>query len=371
MRKLVTLQRVVRLDPIKGADRIELATVLGWQIIVKKGEFSVGDTCVFFEIDSILPNEPRYTFLGSTKLYNGKAGHRLASTKMRGAISQGLVLPLTLFPEDLGNIIGEDISEKLHVTKYDVSIRRTGRGLVTGQTKGKFPSFLRKTDQERIQNLPTYFDIHKDSLFEETLKLEGSSLSIFKIKIDLPWYKRILPKVGFNVKNSYFGVCSRNLEIKRGDKYSKTFDNTGTISTYKQSDFWEAAVKYNIEKELPVGYAIQGELIGPRIQSNHEQVDSLEYYVFDIWDIDEQQYLTPTDRHRFLSTHFTTLPHVPVVGIDVPIFKEVLGMADLLKRVEGESMNGGISEGRVYKHMTNPDITFKAISNKYLLRYES
>ena len=247
-------------------------------------------------------------------------------------------------------------------------------GLRAGQTAGKFPSFIPKTDQERIQNLLYYWEVYKDSIFEETLKLDGSSLTAFKVKQELTiWQKLMRPirkLLGLQeYKSYYFGVCSRNLEIKPDDNYQTTFDNKGKPSEYKQSDFWYAARKYELEQKLPVGYALQGELIGPRIQSNHERVNDLEFYVFDIWDIHNQKYLPSAERLQFVKS--LGIPHVPFVGY-TKIFQECKNLDELLERVEGESMNPNtISEGRVYKHIDIPDITFKCISNSYLLKCEA
>jgi len=373
MRKLVSIREISAKYPIEGADLIELVQVDGWQCIAKKGEFEVGTPCVYFEIDSFLPLEERYAFLKKTSKFDGKEGYRIRSMKMRGVISQGLALPLSMFNNiDQDYSVGDDITSQLGVIKYDNAQSKFDqkKGLKSGQPAGKFPSFLRKTDQERIQNLISYFDSLKEEEFEETLKLDGSSLTAFHIPEPLPWYKKLANLIGFNYTHTRFGVCSRNLEIKPSDDYVKTFQNGNKSSTYAQSDFWKAALKYNLPNVLPVGYALQGELIGPKIQSNHEKVDSLEFYVFDIYNIEEERYLTPTERDYMMSGVLQNVPHVPVVNKSIKIF-EKYDLQGLLSRVEGQSMNPGtISEGRVYKSVTNPNITFKAISNKYLLKAE-
>jgi RNA ligase (TIGR02306 family) len=225
-----------------------------------------------------------------------------------------------------------------------------------------------KTDQERIQNLTDWFDRYKDIVWEETLKLDGSSCTMYKIERELTWFEKIKSFLGFKVNPVHFGVCSRNLEIKRNDSYEKTFDNDGKISTYKQSDFWTVARKYNVEQKLPVGFALQGELIGPRIQANHEKVEDLMYFVFDIWDIKEQRYLTPYERKDFIEV--LGILHVPLVDY-VKIFEVCKNVHELLERVKGESMNPGtISEGRVYKSIDGTK-SFKCINNEYLLKCEA
>lgn len=372
MRKLATIRQIDRLIPIEGKDRICVAQIGGWNVIVKKSEFSEGDQCVFFEIDSFLPDKPIFEFLKKTTTYQGKTGYRLKTMKMSGIISQGLALPLHLFPE-LPQLLEPrtDVTDLLGVIKYDnqVATHEKKPGLKSGNAQGKFPAFIPKTDQERIQNLTSYFRIYEHILFEETLKLDGSSMTCYKIDRAPTWWEAIKSFFGFHSELTHFGVCSRNLEIKRTDNYETTFDNGGKSSTYRQTDFWDAARAYDIESKLPKGYAVQGELIGPRIQSNHEKVDKLEYYIFDVYDIENSRYLLPDERRKFCQIN--GLPHVPVVNEAIPIFEQCTDVQSLLSRVEGESMNPGtISEGRVFKSCTDGHVTFKAISNQYLLKSE-
>ena len=364
-RKLVTVRKISALTDIPGADLISLSTIDGWQVIVKKTEFTIGDACLFFEIDSFLPLEPRYEFLKKTTKFDGKEGYRLKSMKMRSCLSQGLALPLSMFPEITDPKEDFDYSEKLGVIKYDnESQAYVGKpGMKKDKVRGNFPSYIPKTNQERIQNLTTYFSTLVDEEFEETLKLDGSSLTCYKIIHTPTLWERVKSIFGIKHKAYHFGVCSRNLELTPTANNRLVFDNQGKESIYDQSDFWTAAYKYKLEDKLPTGYAVQGELIGPKIQDNHEKVIELQYYVFDVFNIKTGLYLLPQERREFCALH--DIPHVPVVNTS---FKPLqLGLDNLLKHVEGESMNPGtVSEGRVYKHVTKPT-TFKAISNKYLL----
>lgn len=364
-RKLVTIQQITAITDIPGADLIALATIQGWQVIVKKTEFSVGDACLFFEIDSFLPLEPRYEFLKKTTKFDGKEGYRLRTMKMRGVLSQGLALPLSMFPEITNPKVDFDYSEKLGVIKYDNEIQTyQGKpGLKAGKARGNFPSFIPKTDQPRIQNLTAYFSALVDEEFEETLKLDGSSMTCYKIGHTPTLWEKVKSIFGIKYKPYHFGVCSRNVDLKPTADQVQIFNNQGKESIYDQSDFWTAAYKYKFEDKLPEGYAIQGELIGPKIQANQEKVKELEFYCFDVYNIHTGKYLLPLERREFCALH--NIPHVPVVYTNAKPLQ--LGLEGLLKHVEGESMNPGtVSEGRVYKHVTKP-ITFKAISNKYLL----
>lgn len=352
MRKLVTIRTISQLLPIPNKDRICLAIIDGWSVIVKKEEFNVGDKCLFFEIDSFLPFTDTFSFLGKPIIYKGKPGYRLKTMKMAGALSQGLALPLHMFPTITDTSL-DDYTEQLGVIKYDVAeVVSFQSPASTGPQEGKFPVFIPKTDQERIQNLTHYFDTHKHHEFEETLKLDGSSMTCYKIPKQPSIIDRIKTWFGIKTTTYHFGVCSRNFELKPSE-----------------SNFWKAARKYNIEKRLPIGYAIQGELLAPNIQSNHEKVNDVEYHIFDVYNIKEQRYLLPSERRAFVHLFLTT-PHVPVVSTAVRIFEQH-DLQSLLKHVEGQSINPNtISEGRVYKSTTNPSLTFKAISNQYLLKSE-
>lgn len=355
MRKLVTIREIKALYPIPKADRIEQAIIDGWSVIVKKDEFKVGDLCVFYEIDSFCPKEPRYEFLGKTKVYKETEGYRIKTMKIRKTLSQGLALPLSMFPELEGPSLNDDVTQMLNITKYDVSeVQPNDRNVESKRKLRNFPTFLPKTDQERIQNLTYYFTTLQNEGFEETLKLDGSSMTIYKKSIKLPWYKSLLNYLGLNIKTYEFGVCSRNIDLKEDI-----------------SNFWKMARKLDLESKLPVDYAIQGELCGPKIQANHEKLHDYEFFLFDIFDIKRQKYLTPSERAHMMSESLQTVKHVPVISPTIKIFKDHNSLDSLLKHVEGDSLNSGIiSEGRVYKSIANPSITFKVISNKYLLKCE-
>lgn len=370
MRKLATIQRIKSIHPIENADSIECITVKGWELVAKKGEFSVDDLCCFFEIDSFLPNEPRFEFLKDLKTHQGTQGYRLRTKKLRGQISQGLAMPLSEFPELPFYIEDLDVTDALKVIKYDNQIPERKGNVRIGKVDGKFPEFLPKTDQERIQNLTAWFERYNHLEWEETLKLDGSSLTAYKIKRKFSLFDKLKKLFGIKVPDYHFGVCSRNLELKRTDNFIKQFDNNGQVTEHNQSDYWKVALKYNIENVLPIGYAVQGELIGEKIQSNHEKIDGLDFYVFDVYNIAEQRYLTPTERADMFTKELKTLKHVPILGV-VKILRHCPNIPSLLERVKGESMNKGtISEGRVYKAMDGTK-SFKCINNDYLLRCET
>lgn len=245
-RKLASIRIITEIKPIDGADNIELAIVDGWQCVVKKGEFIVGQLCVYFEIDSFLPIKPEFEFLrkSSYKKMNDKEGFRLKTIRLRGQLSQGLVLNLDSvgLPKDFSRPYGpdffenhNDITEILGIEKYESPIPAQ----LAGKVKGNFPSFIRKTDQERVQNIWNKVKDLKES-FEVSIKLDGTSCTYY-------------------YNNGVFGVCSRNLEI------IETEGNT----------LWDIAKACKIEeslREYGKNVALQGEVIGEGIQGNPENI---------------------------------------------------------------------------------------------------
>lgn len=349
-RKLATVRTIAAVLPIEGADQIELVKIDGWQCVVKKGEFKVGDPCVYFEIDSLLPIQDRYEFLRKSsyrKQVDGTEGFRLRTIKLRGQLSQGLALPLGGLGLTQGAYgsshtyvdIGEDVTELLGVTKYEAQVPTC----LKGDAVGMFPSFIRKTDEERIQNLSHFFTLHKDTEFEATIKLDGSSCT-------------------FYYKDGEFGVCSRNINLK---------ENEGNA-------FWEAAKKLNLPERMKAygrNIAIQGELVGEGIQKNPEGLKSKEFFAFNIWEIDEQRYMIPAERQVVLA-QLSRLPgpfitQVPLLSSRVRIFVEMPNIDKLLEYVDGPSLNAPVREGVVFKSLGLVDgqlVSFKCINNKYLLK---
>lgn len=318
MRKLASIKRIDSISPIPGADKIEVATVGGWQVVVRKGEFEPGQLVTYIEIDSWVSEEVA-PFLFKGREYNGVKGERLRTIKLRGQISQGLILPASSFYAE-----GEDVTEFLGIQKWEKPVSASLGGL----QKGNFPDFIPKTDQERIQNLPWVFD-NTDTKYEVTVKLDGSSMTVYSTE-------------------GKIGVCSRNIELKL-DQEGNTFVDTSK--------------KIFTDPSLFHGYAIQGELMGPRIQGNREGLKTHEFYVFDIFDIDKQLYLIPKERMEFCNR--LGLKHVPILTFMtlscLPSMKHVLEYADNAK-----SLNNPVAEGVVFKSMDG-QFSFKVISNKYLL----
>ena len=192
MRKMATIRQIEAINSIEGADAIDIATIGGWKVVIKKGEYSVGDSVVYCEVDSFIPAAVAPFLIKNNKprIFNGVEGERLRTARFRGQISQGLVLAL---PDELKSCeLGADVSEFFGIVKYEPPIPAQLAGMV----KGLFPSFLQKTDQERVQNLAVSDLVGS---YFVTEKLEGTSATYF-------------------YRDGEFGVCSRNLELAETDK---------------------------------------------------------------------------------------------------------------------------------------------------------
>ena len=367
-RKLASIRRIADIQPIEGADAIVVATVDGWKVVVKKDEFKVGDLAVYLEIDSWVPHElaPFLSKGQEPRVYNGVKGERLRTIKLRGQVSQGLLLAThdrgifsVLASKDSALLFetaeeGMDLTEALGIQKWEAPIPAQ----LQGQAAGMFPtSLIPKTDQERIQNcfgeiqkrakrfatekvwnaetqtleehpvvVPEDF---KEPTYEVTMKLDGSSCTIFRWEDELR-------------------VCSRNLELKINEENK---DNTFVAMALKIGD------------KIPNGLAVQGEVMGHGVQGNREEFKEHRFFVFDIFDIAKHTYLAPGERRSVC--HMIGLEHVPVLGTE---WKAPTSVEEGLALAEGPSINHKIREGLVWKCNEDPSFSFKTISNQFLLK---
>ena len=372
-RKLASIRRIADIQPIEGADAIVVATIDGWKVVVKKGEFNVGDLAVYLEIDSWVPHElaPFLSKGQEPRVYNGEKGERLRTIKLRGQVSQGLLLKtdqlvFAIETKSIGpdssavlrieklDYEGADLTEALGIQKWEAPIPAQ----LQGQAAGSFPtSLIPKTDQERIQNcfgeiqkrakrfatekvwnaetqtleehpvvVPEDFE---EPTYEVTMKLDGSSCTIFRWEGELR-------------------VCSRNLELKINEENK---DNTFV------------AIALKIGDRIPDGIAVQGELMGPGIQGNREGFTEHKFFVFDMFDINKHEYVPPV--YCRMNCHLLELDHVPVLGTD---WKAPNSVEEGLAFAEGPSINHKVREGLVWKCNEDPSFSFKTISNQFLLK---
>ena len=377
MRKLASIQRIGMVLPFEGADAIEIVTVNSWKVVSKKSEFKEGDLCVYFEIDSFLPMEKDFEFLrkSSNKKMGDLEGFRLKTIKLRGQVSQGLCLPLSILekedemkigiskqpwgdqlqlgPYDDAIVIeeGADVTEYMCVLKYEPPIPAE----LSGKVKGGFPGFIRKTDEERIQNMTKEYDSMRDKHYYVTEKLDGSSATYY-------------------FRDGVFGVCSRNLELADPGEFEPgtVIGNDGVERPKKENTFWKVAKELLIREKLSSlgeNYAIQGELIGEGVQGNPYKIKGHTLRLFNVFNIDTQEYLSLDDMVHFLhkiNVDDKPLELVPVINYDYklpPIIEEILSYAEGKSRLyEGAEREGIVIRNR------DKSISFKAISNNFLLK---
>lgn len=373
MRQLASIQKIVDIKPIEGADKIEQISILGWNCVAKKGDFNIGELVCYFEIDSILSEE----ILKKANLWDKdknkgmlgrKSGQVLTTRKFKGSIAQGLILPFQiLLSPDIKISEGMDLTEILKIEKYEKYVeadnipgaanrKRSWQYKLAQKFKpaifflskyipwfekfigtgGPFPHFITKTDQTRIQNLTREWHVLSEFDYEVTEKMEGTSSTYF-------------------YHNGDYGVCSRNLRL------SNSIENHFGI-IQKKHDIFKKLKKY--KKNI----AIQGEIIGPSIQGNYYNLPEHELKIFDIFLIDEQRYALPHERTDILmELGFTFDNCAPILDISFcPANKtidEILLIADEKSKINLKFNREGI----VFKSLTT-QTSFKAISNSYLLK---
>ena len=328
MRKMASIRQIAEVKPIPDADRIEAVRVDGWWVVAAKGEHQEGDPVVYLEVDSWVPSTIAPQSLakdGKWRVYNGVEGERLRTVRLRKQLSQGLVLPLSVLPDGSVQEIGMDVSELLGVQKWEAPDDAPKHA----DAKGNFPSFIPKTDQERVQNLVHVLPQYAGELFEVSLKLDGQSMTVYKY-------------------DGKVGVCSRNLELKEGD-----------------NPLWNIARELGLLDKIPEGWAIQGEYLSPKVQGNHEKVDKPMFYCYNMYHIASGRYINPWTTRG--NCEHLGIPHVPVLNSDWMMPEDVT-VEMLLEMAEGAGMNHGVKrEGLVFKQ-NNGQFSFKVISNSYLLK---
>lgn len=378
-RQLASIQKIVSLEPIKDADQIEKATVLGWSLVVKKTEFKVGDLCIYIEIDSILPEWPEFEFLRSKKF-------KIKTIKLRGQISQGIAFPISTVWSRLNKKYrlnsdikeGDDVTDILEIRKYDPEaerekalmdekariernrlkkfmmrnslFRKVYFLLFKKEKKSSFPPFIKKTDEDRIQLFPNICEQEKDTIFDVTEKLDGQSATYFAIqnpsRIQRIW------------KPYIFGVCSRNFQLFVPDN----------------STYWNAAKKFFIEDKL-VGHlrknknngitriVLQGEILAPKVQGNKYAVGDVDFYAFNL--------ITNTAPYKtdllMVWCKANNIKHVPILDTS---FKLKPTISEMVEYAKGKSVLRDIHREGVVIRNYEKNISFKVINPLFLLAYQ-
>ena len=360
MRKLASVKTVSDIMPIEGKDRIVLAMIDGWSVIVKKGEFNIGDKCVYVEIDSVLPDKPEFDFLR-------KNNFRIKTMKMAGVISQGICFPLSILPEKAKGTyeVDEDVTDVIGIKQYERTMDKEPvettsapkkkypqflmrmawfRKLVLPKKQSKgFPTFISKTDETRIQNMPFILKDKREWIATEKVDGQSGTFCLVRHKSRIPFIKD---------KFEYI-VCSRNLRLF-------TKDN---------SSYWRVSDKYQIENALRnmIGerewIALQGECIAPNVQGNKYKVTDADFYAFNL--------IYPTGRLDSLMAKSICNQHgmnfVPILATDYVLPDTV---NEVLEYAHGESQLGEtLREGIVFRSKDGKQ-SFKAVDPQFLLKYD-
>lgn len=279
--KLASLETITEIEPIPGADLIELARVQGWQSVIKKGAYKIGDQVIFVPIDTVLTPREWNKFLWDKN--DPSKPIRIKTVKLRGAISQGVIFPKSLVSaqevwdhmEDSLEDVG--LASMLGITKYEKPVPVQ----LAGQAKGNFPTHLvSKTDEDNLKsNIKVLEELKEAEWVEACVKLDGTSGTFIK-ELD-----------------GTFRVCSRNLELQDGDNV-----------------YWQMARKYNIQEILKPGYCIQGEIVGPGIQKNPAGLSEVGLYLFNMTDLTTYKPVNKLNWVDGLGVS-SAIPGVPVVKI--------------------------------------------------------
>lgn len=349
---LATIQKVSKLTPIECADLIETATVLGWEIVVKKGEYKEGDLCTYIQIDTVVPDRPEFEFLRERKF-------RVRTIKLRKQISQGLIVPLPSGKwregDDVTEIIGVKKYEKpdnnperyekprmpkvwyrkwFYIFKYNFLFKLFPR--LQRLSRSSFPKHLVSiTDEERIQNMPKVLEQYKGKEFVVSYKLDGSSITIIHSKV---------------LCKSKFRICSRRFELhdKKNDWYRVFIATRFDLEVLK-------IVRYFNTNDI----IVQGEAIG-KFNGNHHNLQSEQIRLFNIYVGGKR-----LNQRDFLQVCYANnIPHCP-------LYKEITlnhTLPEILKISEiKDVLNPNTdAEGLVWRCVED-NMSFKVINNKYLL----
>lgn len=355
-RTLASIQRITDIQPIPDADAIEVASLLGWKVVVKKGEYQVGDLAVYLEIDSVPPDEEQYRFLW--KFADQRPNNfRIRTIKLRGQISQGILFPLASERDAVtGRFLGwwlkdetnefgvnwgygrvsegDDVTEWLQIEKYEAPLPAG-----SSNVEGQFFDGVPKTDEERVQSSTgaKHLAALQGRPYYITVKCDGSSMTVA-------------------THDGKAKVASRNYRL----------------ADTEDSAYYRAARKWNHNDphsllgvvELNPHLAFQGELCGPGIQNNRLGLHEHRCFVFNIYDRNEGRYLT-LDEMQWLQIEygFDLVPVLAMGDCFTDTQESLLALAE--GKYEGTTNE---REGIVIRSNTAPFTSFKAISNRYLLK---
>ena len=397
VRELAYVVKIDNILPIEGADRVELACVGGWRIMVKKNQFKVGDYAIYFEIDSKVPEEEPFMFL-APKHFKVKTQKYFKGT----VLSQGLLMSFDDFKDEKGNtpswimslearvaakkeIEHEGLTEVIGVTyaveednkrkaksddKYKKMAQRRpnifkkpwarwmmkrewGRKVMffffgkKKDKKGGWPNWVSKTDEERVQNMPWILEDKSEWIATE--KVDGTSTTAT--------YKKIGRR-----KHEYY-ICSRNVVFDKPDK--NCFYETNVYTEMSEKYHFEEVLADIVEKYNLEWATLQGETYGAGIQKREYGLKSHDFCGFNLIFSDRGR-LNSVEAKKIMEEY--NIPWVPIINEHFILPDTV---EELLKIATDKSaIDGGMREGLVFRSVDGTK-SFKAVSNEFLMKYHN
>lgn len=326
--KLASIQIITDIRPIEGADRIEAATVLGYQTVIKKGEFQPGDLCVWHEPDTVAAEKPEYEFLR-------KQGFRLKVSRFKGQVSQGLALPLAVLP-GAKHAVGDDVTELTGIRKYEKPLSPN----LVGVAKGAFPSWMPKTDEPNLRSFPEALDEFTGRECVITQKVDGTSGTYY-------------------LRGGEFGVCTRNLEL---------LDDPASM-------FWRVAREHRLREALASlggDFALQGELHGEGIQGNHLAVKGVRFAAFNLFNIATHTYANHRALAEFCEVNGLTMVREVWRGEFRFTLPELVGLASAQDYAPGRPAEGIVirpMEEARSRILESGRLSAKVLSERYALKH--
>lgn len=369
-RKMAVIKRIDGITPIDGADRIELAHIGGWQVVVGKGEYEPNDLCVYYEPDAFLPaDDERYADIAKrgvkemTYQDRRRTGHVLRTARLRGVYSQGLAMrPEDVMPEGIPTYryaqmceSGTDVSKLVNTWEYVSDIP------MTAGFKGKYDNFIAtRTDAERSQNVSQEtFDLLKRTKYWVSVKVDGTSTTMV-----------------MDPRTNEMRYFSHNNEFEISDGIGKAFhdaaERQGLVEWCQQHP----------------GITLQAELCGPKMNANRLGLKERRLFVFSVWDMNAREYVPPFELRDsgakvvldnmspFLGTGYG---QYFLTGFEQP--EDLLDFAD---KMRGYVSRGRLDEGLVVHayepgelgqdewvelgNALGPTYQMKAVSRRYLAR---
>ena len=319
------------------ADKLAVAQVKGWNVVTNKerDNYQPGDLAVYMEIDTVIPEA----------LLVGRAEHEILkkknfivkTAKIRGQISQGILFKMDILAGKGEFAAGDNVTEVLGVTKHDTEALFASQA--GGSTRAPFPSGVPKTEEERIQNMTRILQDLKGATLYATEKLDGSSFTCV-------------------LRDGKFSLASRNMTVGADSMWG------------------EVAARLNLEKLLQdkgVDVALQGEMIGPKVQDNRYALKERTVKFFSVFDVKAGKYMSFLEAKALVEG--LGLQFVPVVKDDFVVTEEIT-TADFIQLADGKSLLNPktLREGLVFRaveeafHATLGRVSFKAISNQFLVK---